>query len=262
MNMIQPFATSVPLMISVGNHEYCYTSSHKSGLDHSLPEDATHGFMPSWGNMGDDSGGECGVPTAKRFTMPQKDDSNGVFWYSFVQGSVHTTVLSAEHDASKGSPQYEWMVKDLSSVNRTVTPWLVVEVHRPMYQSEKDRWDQNNVGIGMRYEFEDVLYDYKVDLYLAGHYHSYLRTCDGLYRSKCDNGGPMHITVGSAGAALDTPGLYWNRWTERYIKGNYGYGRVTIANASALHFEFVKAGAANDTSAGETMDDVWIMRDR
>ena len=29
-----------------------------------------------------------------------------------------------------GSPQYEWLVNDLASVNRSVTPWLVVGFHR------------------------------------------------------------------------------------------------------------------------------------
>jgi len=61
---------------------------------------------------------------------------------------------------------------------------------------------------------------------------------------------------------LDDFELYDNGWTAKYIKQEYGYGRISIANASALHFEFVKASAENDTSTGEVHDDVWLIRDR
>lgn len=256
--MIQPFATHVPLMIAVGNHEYDHMEGGDNGKD---PSGLTTpgGFSPTWGNFGNDSGGECGVPTAKRFTMPA--NGNGVFWYSFDYASVHTIVLSSEHDLSSESRQYAWLLNDLANVNRTKTPWVIVESHRPFYEGEAI-WAQNSVGIGMRFEAEDLLRDYEVDLVLAGHYHAYHRTCDGLYRSKCNNGGPIHITVGSAGAKLDTANLYRNSWSAKLISGEYGYGRITVANASALLFEFVKAGHENETGAGDVHDAVWIQRQR
>ena len=72
----------------------------------------------------------------------------------------------------------------------------------------------------------------------------------------------MHITVGSAGAELTLFDLYDNNWTDRFIPREFGYGRVTVANASAMLFEFVKAGDENDKTAGEVHDSVWIQRDR
>ena len=66
---------------------------------------------------------ECGVPVSKRFAAP--DNGNGVFWYSFDQSLVHTTVISGEHNLTKGSPQHNWLKKDLSSVNRTITPAVI-----------------------------------------------------------------------------------------------------------------------------------------
>jgi Purple acid Phosphatase, N-terminal domain/Calcineurin-like phosphoesterase len=170
-DMIQPLATQVPLMIAVGNHEY----DHESG---GLQKDPSHidtdsGFMPSWGDFGNDSGGECGVPTAKRFTMPAT--GNGVFWYSYDYGLVHTVVLSSEHDMSIGSPQRTWLENDLHHTDRSVTPWLIVESHRPFYEGEK-LWNDYSVGVAMRLEMEDLLYDYNVDVVIAGHYHAYQRT--------------------------------------------------------------------------------------
>lgn len=169
--MIQSFAARVPLLIGVGNHEYDHTSGGENGKDPSGLNES-HGFMPPWGNYEDDSGGECGVPTTQRFTMPVSDGSNGVFWYSHEYATVHTTFISSEHNLTKGSPQYEWLEADLRAVNRTRTPWLVVESHRPMYESEAF-FDQAAVCVGMRYQIEDLLREHQVDVFLAGHYHMY-----------------------------------------------------------------------------------------
>ena len=54
--------------------------------------------------------------------------------YSYDQSLVHVVVLSTEHDMADGSPQHTWLEKDLAAVNRTVTPWIVVEMHRPLYR--------------------------------------------------------------------------------------------------------------------------------
>ena len=244
LDMVQTFASRIPLMVGVGNHEYDHTTGGIGRDPSGVTTDS--GFHPAWGNFRTDSGGECGVPTAKRFLMPKAQQgnctSNGVFWYSYSFGLVHTIMISSEHDLSKGSPQHTWLQHELASVNRTATPWVVVESHRPMYHS-KPYWADNAVGIAMRAEFEDLLRKHRVDIFFAGHYHSYLRTCDGLYASKCHNGGPIHITVGTAGASLDdmSIGLYDNVWTEKYL-GVWGYIRATIFNSSSVLLEFINAG--------------------
>ena len=67
LDMVSIFSTTVPLMIGVGNHEYDHTGG---GHDKDPSGVKTPGgYMPKWGNFGDDSGGECGVPTSKRFVM-------------------------------------------------------------------------------------------------------------------------------------------------------------------------------------------------
>jgi acid phosphatase type 7 len=167
--------------------------------------------------------------------------------------------MSSEHDASVGSAQYTWLVNDLNRVNRTLTPWLVVELHRPLYNGETF-WSDNAVGIGMRKEFEHLLHGYRVDVVFAGHYHSYFRTCDGLFQSQCDNHGPTHITIGTAGASLEHMPFYKTHWSRMHILQHYGYGRVTVINATALHFEFIKAGSSDDETAGTVLDEVWIIR--
>ena len=258
LDMVEPFASRIPLMVGVGNHEYDHTTGG-IGRD---PSGVTtgDGFHPAWGNFRTDSGGECGVPTAKRFRAPITKQgnytSNGVFWYAYTFGLVRTIMISSEHDLSGGSPQHTWLQHELKSVNRTTTPFVIVESHRPLYHAEPF-WADNAVGIAMRAEFEDLLRKYRVDIFFAGHYHSYLRTCDGLYASKCHNGGPLHITVGTAGAQLDDTnlGLYDNVWTQRYL-AVWGYIRATVHNSSSMLLEFVNA------RNGSLEDSVWLRRRR
>jgi hypothetical protein len=298
LNMIEPIASRVPYMISVGNHEYDYEEGGNSGRDPSL-SNITNGYHPSWGNFENDSGGECGVPTAKHFSMPKSTvptsaisgksnvSSNGVFWYSYDTGVVHTTVISSEHDISPGSIQYIWLAADLANVNRTRTPWLIVESHRPIYEAEI-KWPDNGVGLALRFYLEDLLYAHQVDIMFAGHYHSYHRTCDGLYRDRCGISnlppvsadadvnpllhhrnakneayfGPMHITVGTAGAHQGEFALYPTEWTAKFIAGEYGYGRITVWNHTDLQFQFIRALDLGNAENGVVLDDVWIHRER
>ena len=154
--MISIFSSRVPLMIGVGNHEYDYTDGGYEKDPSSTHNPSTRSFSPEWGNFGADSGGECGVPTSKRFVVPST--GNLCFWYSYVYATVTTIMISSEHDLSPGSEQYIWLEQELERVNRTETPWLIVESHRPMYMSE-EFWSQNNVSVAMRHEFEVGNYD-------------------------------------------------------------------------------------------------------
>ena len=74
MSGIQPYATLVPYMVGIGNHE----QDHESGGSKDPSGAPANGYHPKWGNFGTDSGGECGVPMFYRFHMP--DNGNSVWW--------------------------------------------------------------------------------------------------------------------------------------------------------------------------------------
>ena len=244
--LIEPLATKVPYMINIGNHEYDHTGY--SGQDPSGAKG--NGWHPEWGNMGDDSGGECGVPMANRFTMPKQNTSNGIFWYSFDYGSMHVTMISTEHDLTPGSEQYVWLENDLMNVDREKTPWLVLSGHRPMYNSEMYPSDFK-VSQQFQILYEPLLIKYNVDITFFGHYHSYERTCTLAYGNCTKTGqGTVHITIGSAGATLDAAKLYGLPWS-KYFDDDFGIGRVTIANRTHMHFEYVR------TKDHAVKDDVW-----
>ena len=140
---------------------------------------------------------------------------------------------------------YQWLEKDLMSVDRKKTPWLVVVGHRSMYSSEKYPSDYK-VTIGMQEALEDLFYKHQVNLAVWGHYHAYERTC-AVYKQKCNSKGTVHIVVGSAGFELDTAGTWDVPWSEHF-EAEFGYLRVTVDNASALHLEYIRN---NDQSVAD-----------
>ena len=79
-DILQPYASRVPTMVAIGNHEYDHTEGGGGGKDPSGAISSS-GFQPSWGlGSFNSTGGECGVPVSHRFAgIP--DNGNGVFWY-------------------------------------------------------------------------------------------------------------------------------------------------------------------------------------
>lgn len=79
--------------------------------------------------------------------------------------------------------QRKWLAKDLEGVNRTLTPWVIVMGHRPMYTGKfcHKNYIEGMLVTGPTYrvslhiqeELEDLLYQFKVNLALWGHVHNY-----------------------------------------------------------------------------------------
>jgi hypothetical protein len=65
-----------------------------------------------------------------------------------------------------------WLEKDLSSVDRVRTPWLIVGSHRPMYSSLVGT---DQIAEKLKEYIEPLLYKYHVDIHIFGHIHSYER---------------------------------------------------------------------------------------
>ncbi|KAM1018250.1 hypothetical protein EV1_039388 [Malus domestica] len=219
-------------MTAIGNHERDYIDT---GSVYILP----------------DSGGESGVPYETYFPMPASATDKP--WYSIEQASVHFTVISTEHDWSPNSEQYQWMRKDMASVDRSKTPWLIFMGHRPMYSSSPGILSVDKIFVD---EVEPLLLKSKVDLVLFGHVHNYERTC-AVYKSECkglpqkdENGidtydhsnysAPVHAVIGMAGFTLDgfSSGVN-NPWSLSKIS-EFGYLRG-YATKKEMKLELVKA---------------------
>ncbi|KAB1224922.1 putative inactive purple acid phosphatase 27 [Morella rubra] len=204
LHQISPVASRVSYMTAIGNHERDYIGS---GSRYQLT----------------DSGGECGIPYETYFPMPTPAKDKP--WYSIEQASVHFTVMSTEHDWSVKSEQNEWMKKDMASVDRSKTPWLIF--------------------MGLT----------RVDLVLFGHVHNYERTCS-VYQKECkavptkDKNGidiydhsnysaPVHAVIGMAGFTLDKFPNDVESWSLSRIS-QFGYARGH-ATKEELKLEFVNS---------------------
>ena len=230
MTQVQPIAARVPYMVSIGNHEY----DHETGGD----KDPSHapgqgGFRPEWGDYGTDSGGECAVPMVHRFHSPS--NGNSLFWYSFNVGPVHVLMFSTEHDFLPNSSLYKWIENDLSSVNRSSTPWLIVGSHRHMYSSLENNVKENQIAEHLRLNLEPLYYKYHVDLNLYAHIHAYERTCP-LYDNKCVSDGVTHILIGMGGQDLSIGNYTSVEWS-KFHDAEYGYTTI-YANQTYLRFSY------------------------
>lgn len=235
---IQPVATRVPYMTGQGNHEYDFIGQP---------------FAPQWSTYGTDSGGECGVAYKARLPMPTHssgDLHNRTAYYSFSYGPVHVAMLDSEADFLPGSPQHTWLKTDLSSVNRTQTPFVIVTNHRPLYDSSAGGALPEVQHV--RDAYEPLLEQYAVDLVLVGHIHVYQRSCRVL-AGKCNDKGPVHMTVGMAGHLAQGPWLDKPEWLQQRSL-EHGIALFSVANRTALHVQF------QEDASGKIQDEFWIYR--
>ncbi len=229
MTLIEPVASAVPYMVSVGNHE------QDTLIGSEKDRSGEKGFHPSWGNYGHDSGGECGVPVFHRFHMP--DNGNHVYWYSFKYGSIQMIQLSSEHDYTAGSRQHTWLSNVLERLDRQMTPWVAVTAHRPLYCTSKYMEDYET-AMGMQRALEELLVSHEVDLFIGGHLHVYERTCR-MYKSKCSsNRGMIHLVAGAAGFELDHGEQFEDKEWSLYFAPAFGYGRISASHDHLL-WEYV-----------------------
>ncbi|PKA64401.1 putative inactive purple acid phosphatase 2 [Apostasia shenzhenica] len=199
-NLIEPIASRVPYHVCIGNHEYDWPlQPWRPGW--------------SWGVYGTDGGGECGVPYSLKFTMPGNSsfptgtgapDTRNLY-FSFDAGVVHFLYISTETDFMQGSDQYNFIKHDLENVDRTRTPFIVVQGHRPMYTTSNEIRDAP-MRERMLDHLEPLLVENNVTLALWGHVHRYERFCSLRNYSCVDassysNSGSatVHVVIGMAG---------------------------------------------------------------
>uniref|UniRef100_A0ACD5UP23 Uncharacterized protein n=1 Tax=Avena sativa TaxID=4498 RepID=A0ACD5UP23_AVESA len=197
-SQIEPIAASTPYHVCIGNHEYDWLSQP---------------WKPSWSTYGKDGGGECGIPYSVKFRMPGNSvlpTGNGApdtrnLYYSFDSGVVHFVYMSTETNFLQGSDQHNFLKTDLGKVNRSRTPFVVFQGHRPMYTSSDETRDYS-MRQQMIQNLEPLLVTYNVTLALWGHVHRYERFCP-IKNLQCLNtsssfvypGAPVHVVIGMGG---------------------------------------------------------------
>ncbi|CAI5484214.1 unnamed protein product [Closterium sp. Yama58-4] len=188
-NLVEPDASTHPWMVVPGNHEA-----------EALSAISPKGFeWPTFLKRSALLNGGAFRAYKKRWQMPSAaSGSPSKLYYSFEVGGAHIIVLSCYSPFGPDSKQFDWLQKDLSSVDRTKTPWLIASLHEPWYHSNSDH---QRDGQAMRETLEETLYAARVDMLITGHVHAYERTTR-VYNGQEDPCGIMHITVGSGGKDL------------------------------------------------------------
>jgi acid phosphatase type 7 len=242
------FFGTIPTQIALGNHDL---ELFKSGWNYSIHDD--------------DESIEIAQGYENRFHMPQirppikelaslkgftidgqpKDFVQyeyGNAYYSFTFGPSKHIVLSSFSSFREGSLQYDWLLSELKSVNRSITPWLIVMLHCPVYTTFKTHHKEMFVTEA-QVILEPLFVDYTVNFVIAGHIHAYMRTHPMAF-SRRNPRGPIHIIQGNGGKGVGQK--YNNETAEEWVamrdQSQYGYGTLELFNNTHAMWRWIKTG--------------------
>lgn len=232
---IEPYASTAPFMTAPGNHENVPgTFTNATGT--TFPIDF--------------------AAYQARYTMPgSTSGGNGSMWFSYDYANVHYTAICTEVPYTVGSPQYQFVQKDLAAAaaRRGTVPWLIVMLHRPVLSADTDEYTAHCPGAPLAVNLGPLFDQYGVDLVIQGHEHCYERTAavsaangtvvalpSGPNNVYSNPGAPIYIVQGASGAMQEetfvTPTPAWSLVA---IDGTFGFGRMVVNGSSTLSYEFV-----------------------
>eukprot|EP01018_Ginkgo_biloba_P012846 Gb_30480 [translate_table: standard] len=188
-----------------------------------------------------------------RWRMPfEESASNSNLYYSFEVAGVHIVMLGSYTDYGTDSDQYKWLRGDLSGVDRSRIPWLIVLLHAPWYNTNTAHQGEGN---HMMAAMEPLLYAAKVDMVFAGHVHAYERFTR-VYKNKVEPCGPIHITIGDGGNREGLASEFQNPQPQLSIfrEASFGHGQFVVYNATHAHWSWHR----NDNDESVMSDELWI----
>ncbi|MEW5298665.1 MAG: hypothetical protein WDW36_001758 [Sanguina aurantia] len=229
--LMQPLLSQIPYLNVPGNHEAEYANGASGKV---LPNNTMFGqnaFNSWWNRYG------MALPTPAT-------GSQVAPWYSTNVGPAHIIGLSAYISTMPGSAQYTWLAADLAAVDRTVTPWIIVQMHPPLYNTLNYHYKAADC---QRANLEVLFYQYGVDIYVAGHVHSYERT-NKVNNYTVDACGTSHFTMGDGGNVENLRAVYVTS-ADGVVNGTVICGAVTAPFASDL----LPDGACLSYQASDTL---------
>lgn len=175
---------------------------------------------------------------------------------AFVALQSDGTTWANDEDARLeiSKAQEGWLEYDLSRVDRTKTPFVVVCGHRPPFKTPEAL---SATGNRFATEILPLLSEYEVDLYLAGHEHTYLvfeASTFGDYKV------PPIIISGSPGNneyIREESELQIVDFTWKTLIPKYGYGYLT-ATEDELKWQW---GTAATDASHDPESAMWELQD-
>ncbi|KAH0971615.1 hypothetical protein GBA52_023771 [Prunus armeniaca] len=224
--IVEPYASKRPWMVTEGNHEI-----------ESFPIIYPTGFKAY----------------NARWRMPyQESGSTSNLYYSFEVAGTHVIMLGSYVEFDAESDQYRWLQADLAKIDRKKTPWLVVLLHAPWYNTNTAHQGE---GESMRQAMEELLYNARVDVVFAGHVHAYERFTR-IYNNEADPCGPVYMTIGDGGnreglaLTFEEPASPLSLYREP----SFGHGRLRILNETHAFWGWHR----NNDSNSVVKDQFWL----
>ena len=231
--MMEPITKTMPTAVEIGNHE-CYDNAN--GI---LAISAQYRF--------------AGMPFGSR---TDKAGQQGTFYYSYEDGPMHAISLASfptAYDFSASSEMTVWLKADLASVDRTVTPWIVVNIHAPWYNSNTQH---TRDGAAMQTAYESLFVQYKVNIVYSGHVHAYQRSLPVVNGKVMPDGqGIVHVTSGDGGASLYTKWVSPTPAWSAVNRAEYGHSEITFMNETHAHHTW-RRNADNEPVVA---DEAWLV---
>ncbi|PSR98505.1 Purple acid phosphatase [Actinidia chinensis var. chinensis] len=226
--LVEPLASQRPWMVTQGNHEV-----EEIPVLHSHPFTAYNA----------------------RWIMPfEESGSDSNLYYSFEVSGVHVIMLGSYTDFGASSAQYNWLKVDLGKVDRKRTPWLVVLVHAPWYNSNTAHQGEYE-SVDMKDAMEKLLYGAHVDVVFAGHVHAYERFTR-VYKEKANNCGPVYINIGDGGNREGLAKEYIDPQPKisAFREASFGHGELQVVNGTHALWSWHR----NDDDEPVQADSTWL----
>jgi hypothetical protein len=119
-------------------------------------------------------------PYFDMFTLPKNAEAGGIAsgteaYYSFNYANIHFVCLESTDQAFRavGGAMANWLTSDLAANTQR---WTIVYFHHPPYSKGSHDSDSESELVEMRTNINPILENYKVDLVLSGHSHSFERS--------------------------------------------------------------------------------------
>lgn len=269
-DQLSPISSRKPYMASPGNHEAaCLEVPLITGVCPAGQKNFTDFMTRFGGSMPMTFASTSHDAQAKINANKAKQLANPPFWFSFEYGMAHIVMIDTETDFADapdepdgsahlgagpfGAPnqQLQFLEADLASVDRTITPWLIVAGHRPWYTAADSPCKPCQAA------FEPLLHKYGVDLAVFGHVHNSQRLMP-IFDDKVDPAGlnnptaPMYIIAGGAGniEGLEKFKGAKPAYTAFAYDEDFSYATITFEDAQNLRVDFVRSstGAVLDTA--------------
>lgn len=119
----------------------------------------------------------------------------------------------------------------------------------------------------MRVVFEDIFFDYGVDLFICGHEHNYERMYDiapGGLTTQSTTNPPATVYIVTGDAGNDENHETFNRPQPAHTafrSDAFGYSRMSVHNASALYWEQVQCDSSETpVLEGVVIDSFWLIQ--